>query len=151
MNWPIFFRLNEKHLTFHLRYKHSGTFAKRKYEELSYPQKSENVTPWQVTLLKMRAHHSQPSRENATPTSGTSNLVPRAFPFFKGKALGRDEVAAYPHLPLIRRYAAQRRNLHWSIRYFTRGFRVPVSLHLNQQIGSDLRLYWTIPLSTRAK
>ena len=43
MNWPIF-RLNEEHFTFHLfEYKHSGTFAKRKYEELSYPKKSENV------------------------------------------------------------------------------------------------------------
>ena len=29
--------------TFHLQYKHSGTFANRKYEELSYPEKSENV------------------------------------------------------------------------------------------------------------
>ena len=42
MNWPIF-RLNEEHFTFHQQYKHSGTFAKRKYEELSYPKKSENV------------------------------------------------------------------------------------------------------------
>ena len=29
MNWP-FFRLNEEHFTFHLQYKHSGTFANRK-------------------------------------------------------------------------------------------------------------------------
>ena len=35
MNWPIF----------QLLYKHSGTFANRKYEELSYPKKSENVWP----------------------------------------------------------------------------------------------------------
>ena len=61
MNWP-FFRLNEEHFTFHLQYKHSGTFANRKYEELSYPKKSENVRP----------HYSQSSRENATPSSGTS-------------------------------------------------------------------------------
>ena len=51
-----FFRLNEEHLTFHLQYKHSGTFANRKYEELSYPKKSENVRP-----------HSSNSIENATP------------------------------------------------------------------------------------
>ena len=38
-----FFRLNEEHLTFHLQHKHSGTFATRKYEELSYPKKSEYV------------------------------------------------------------------------------------------------------------
>ena len=31
-----FFRLNEEHFTFHLQYKHSGTFANRKYEELYY-------------------------------------------------------------------------------------------------------------------
>ena len=29
-----FFRLNEEHFTFHLPYKHSATFANRKYEEL---------------------------------------------------------------------------------------------------------------------
>ena len=40
-------------------------FANRKYEELSYPQKSENVRP----------HYSQSSRENATPTSGTCPLA----------------------------------------------------------------------------
>ena len=55
MNWPIL-RLNEEHVTFHLQYKRSGTFANRKYEELSYPQKSENVRP-----------HSSNSIENATP------------------------------------------------------------------------------------
>ena len=55
MNGP-FFRLNEERLTFHLQNKHSGTFANRKYEELSYPQKSENARP-----------HSSNSLENATP------------------------------------------------------------------------------------
>ena len=40
-------------------------FAYRKYEELSYLKKSENVRP----------HHSQPSRENAIPSSGTSLLA----------------------------------------------------------------------------
>ena len=51
-----FFRLNEEHFTFRLQYKHSGTFANRKCEELSYPQKSENVRPY-----------SSNSIENATP------------------------------------------------------------------------------------
>ena len=55
MNWPIF-KLNEEHVTFHLQYKRSGTFTNRKYEELSYPQKSENVRP-----------HSSNTIENATP------------------------------------------------------------------------------------
>ena len=31
--------------------------------------------PILVTLLKMRAHYSQSSRENATPSSGTSPLA----------------------------------------------------------------------------
>ena len=60
-----FFRLNETHFTFHLQYKHSGTFANHKYGELSYPQNSENVRP----------HYSQSSRENATQSSGTSPLA----------------------------------------------------------------------------
>ena len=50
--------LNEEHFTFHLQYKHSGTFTNRKYEELSYPQKSEKVWP-----------HSSNAIENATPIS----------------------------------------------------------------------------------
>ena len=44
MNWPIF-KLNKEHFTFHLQYKHSGTFADCKYEEqLTFlSQESENV------------------------------------------------------------------------------------------------------------
>ena len=72
--------MNEEHFTFYLQYKHSGTFAKhplfanRKYEEQSYPKKSENVRPL-VTLLEMRPHFSQSSRENVAPSSGTSPLA----------------------------------------------------------------------------
>ena len=51
-----FFKWNEEHFVFHLQYKHSITFADRKYEELSYPKKSENVWP-----------HSSNSIENETP------------------------------------------------------------------------------------
>ena len=51
MNLPIF-RLKEEHFIFHLQY----AFADRRYEELSYPKKSENVRP-----------HSSNSIENATP------------------------------------------------------------------------------------
>ena len=39
-----------------LQYKHSGTFANRKYEELSYPQNPQMCNPILVTLLKMRPH-----------------------------------------------------------------------------------------------
>ena len=43
----ISLKLNEEHFTFHLQYKHSGMFANRKYEELSYPQKNRKcATPF---------------------------------------------------------------------------------------------------------
>ena len=41
--YPIF---NKEHFTFHLQYKHSGTFANRKYEELSYPKIRKCATPF---------------------------------------------------------------------------------------------------------
>ena len=55
--------------------KHSDTFANRKYEELSYPKNQIMCDPILVTLLKMRPHYSHSSRENATPSSGTSSLA----------------------------------------------------------------------------
>ena len=60
----IYLILNEEHFTFHPQYKHSGTFANRKCEELFYPQKSEDVRP-----------HSSNSIENATRSNGTSPLA----------------------------------------------------------------------------
>ena len=48
--------MNEEYFTFHLQYKHSGTFANRKYEEMSYPKNQKNVRT-----------HSSNSIENATP------------------------------------------------------------------------------------
>ena len=66
--------LNEEHFTFHLQYKHSGTFANCKYEELS--EKNQKMCdPILVTLLKMPPHESQSSRENETPSSGTCPLA----------------------------------------------------------------------------
>ena len=80
MNWPIFFRLNDESFTFHLQYKHSGTFANSKYEELSYPQKSENVQP-----------HSSYSIENAAPLksiqSWKCDLIQRHIPGFSASSL----------------------------------------------------------------
>ena len=60
-------------LTFHLQHRLFGTFANCKYEEL--PQNSEMYHPILLTLLKMRPHDSQSSRENATPSSGTSPVA----------------------------------------------------------------------------
>ena len=68
-------KLNEEHFTFHLQYKYSDTFVNRKYEQLSYPKNPKMWDPILVTLLKMRPHYSQSSRENATPFSGTSPLA----------------------------------------------------------------------------
>ena len=45
--------LNKEHFTFHRQYKHSGTFANRKYEELSCPKNQKMFDPILVTLLKM--------------------------------------------------------------------------------------------------
>ena len=70
----IYLILNEEHFPFHLQYKHSHTFANRKYEELSY-KNQKMCDPIQITRLKMRPHYSQSSRENATPSSGTSPLA----------------------------------------------------------------------------
>ena len=69
---PFFNKLNEEHFTFHLQYKYPGTFANRKYEQLSYPKNPKMCGPILVTLLKMQPHYSQSSRENATPSSGIS-------------------------------------------------------------------------------
>ena len=48
--------LNKEHFTFHLQFKHSGMFAYRKYEELSYLKNQENVQP-----------HPSNCIENTTP------------------------------------------------------------------------------------
>ena len=49
--------LNEEHFTFHLQYKHSGTFANRKYGELSYPKYQKMCDPIIVSpIVKMRPH-----------------------------------------------------------------------------------------------
>ena len=47
------FKLKEQLFTFHKQYKHPGTFANRKYGELSYPKNQEMCDPILVTLLKM--------------------------------------------------------------------------------------------------
>ena len=70
----IYLILNEEHFTFHIQFKHSVTLANRKYEELSHPKNHKKCDPI-LTLLKMRLNYSQSSRENATPSSGTSPLA----------------------------------------------------------------------------
>ena len=71
----IYLILNEEHFTFRLQYKHSGTFANRKYEELPCPKNQKMCDPILVSLLKMPPHYSQSSHENATPSSGTCPLA----------------------------------------------------------------------------
>ena len=71
----IYLILNEESFIFHLHYKHSGTFANRKYEELSSSKNPKLCDPILVILLKMRPHYNQSSCENATPSSGTSPLA----------------------------------------------------------------------------
>ena len=71
----IYLILNEEQFNFHLQYKHSGTFANRKYEELSYSKNQKMCDPILVTLLKMRPHYGQSGHENAIPSSDTSPLA----------------------------------------------------------------------------
>ena len=52
-----------------------GTFANRKYEDFSYPKNPKMCNLILETLLKMRPHYSQSSRENATSSSGTSPIA----------------------------------------------------------------------------
>ena len=71
-----FFKLNEEHFTFHLQYKHSGTgLLTENMKNCLTPKNPKMCDPILVTLLKMRPHYSQSSRENATPSSGTSPLA----------------------------------------------------------------------------
>ena len=76
--------LNEEHFTFHLQYKHSGTFANRKYEELSYPKNQRMCDPILVSLLKIH--------------SIIVNPVVKMRP----------HPAAHAHQPLIRKYPPPR-------------------------------------------
>ena len=46
-------------------------------QEFSYTRNPENVRSLLVTLRKMQPHYSQSSRENATPSSGTSPVAGR--------------------------------------------------------------------------
>ena len=56
-------------------------FANCKCEEPSYleNQPEKMCDPILVTLLKMRPHYSQSSRENANPSNGTYPLI-RKYP-----------------------------------------------------------------------
>ena len=46
----------------------------------TYPQNPKIRDPILVNLLKMRPHYGHSSRENATPSSGTSLLATTGFP-----------------------------------------------------------------------
>ena len=62
--------------------KHSGTFPNRKCEEpFLTPKIPKMCDPIVVTLLKMRPHYSQSSRENVTPSPLASykEVSPRVF------------------------------------------------------------------------
>ena len=66
--------LNEEHFTFHLQYKHSGTFA-NPANELSHPKNPKMCDAILETPLKMQSYYSQSRRENATPSSGPFPLT----------------------------------------------------------------------------
>ena len=77
--------LNEEHFTFHLQYKHSGTFAYREYEELSCPKNQKMRDPILVTLVnpvvKMRPHpaahpHQPLIRKSPPPPVMYTKVIP---------------------------------------------------------------------------
>ena len=55
----IYLIVNDEQFTFHLQYKHYGTFANRKYEELPFPKNQRMCDRILVTLLKMRSYYSR--------------------------------------------------------------------------------------------
>ena len=68
MSWPIF----------HLQYKQYNILVRLltvNVKNCLTPQNSEMCDPILVTLLKMQPRYSQSTRENATPSSGTSPLA----------------------------------------------------------------------------
>ena len=73
--------MNEEYFTFHLQYKHSGTFANRKCEELFFtPKIRKCATPFQWLHRK------------CDPILVNPDVTMRPHP------------AAHPHQPLIRKY-----------------------------------------------
>ena len=69
-----FLRLNEEHFTFHLQYKHLVRLLTVTWRTF-LPQKSESVRTHSSNSIEMQPHYSQPSRENATPSSSTTPLA----------------------------------------------------------------------------
>lgn len=65
--------LNKEHFTYSTNILVRLLTANMK--NLSYPKNQKMWDPILVTLLKMRPHNSQTSRENATPSSGTSPMA----------------------------------------------------------------------------
>ena len=74
LEWSIA-PLNEEHFTFYLQYKYPGTFANRKYEQLSYPKNPKMCDPILVTLLKMQPYYSQSS----LPAARFNNISLKLF------------------------------------------------------------------------
>ena len=96
-----------KNTSFHLQYKRSGTFAKGRGEELSYPPNQKMCHPILVTLLKMQPHYSQSSRENATPSSLTSQQPPSPPPSTRVN-LWQNQARVYMALNKITKMESQR-------------------------------------------
>ena len=56
--------VNKEHFIFHLQYKHSDTFANRKYDDLSYPKNQ-----------KMRAQGTGNQPWKGDPSTGSSQIA----------------------------------------------------------------------------
>ena len=84
--------LNEEHSTSHLQCKHSGTFANRKYEKLSYTKYQKMCDPILVIVLKVRPHpaahpHQPLIRKFPPPPSGILKDRKKLYPFYHVRAI----------------------------------------------------------------
>ena len=70
-----FFKLNEEHFLFSYSTNILLLLLTVDMKNCLTPKYPKMCDPILVTLLKMRPHYSQSSRENATPSSGTSPLA----------------------------------------------------------------------------
>ena len=70
-----FFKLNEEHFLFSYSTNILLLLLTVDMKNCLTPKHPKMCDPILVTLLKMRPHYSQSSRENATPSSGTSPLA----------------------------------------------------------------------------
>ena len=88
--------LNEEHFTFHMQYKHSGKFANRKYEELSYPKNQkmcDHSSNFIENATHPAAHPHKPLMRKYSPPPPVEERANR----FQKHPLNGHRLARKPH------------------------------------------------------